>query len=299
MKLTRQQKKIVEASVLISRDQPTSQDKAFLARHLVQTTLPHRNPGDVPFWMRKNGNLTLIMQQGIDGKGQPRGYPYGTIPRLLLYWMTTEAIRTKKPRLYLGGSLTDFMIEIGLNPNNGNGKRSDMARLKEQISRLFSCLIRFNTTGELNGIGFESEENMFIALKRVLWWDTQNQHQQSLWESYIDLDLRFYETITRSIIPVDMRALRAIKNSPLALDLYSLLTYQAYRASEVIHNPVFMSWQQLQSALGTDYADTADLKKSVRPALEKINSVYPKLKLGKREGGIEIMPESATAIINR
>ena len=38
------------------------------------------------------------------------GYPYGTIPRLLLFWMTTEATRTKSRRLELGNSLAALTI---------------------------------------------------------------------------------------------------------------------------------------------------------------------------------------------
>src|SRR5690348_1300404 len=104
MKLTRQQKQIVDAGTTISLDRPTDQDKAFLARQLVQTTLPHADPGNVPVWSRSNGNLTLTIQQGYDSNGTAYGHPYGIIPRLLMYWMTTEAIRTKTPRGILNSS---------------------------------------------------------------------------------------------------------------------------------------------------------------------------------------------------
>src|SRR5512137_114358 len=144
MTLSRQQRRIVEASVAISLDRPTDQEKAFLARHLVQTTLPHANPGDVPVWSRKNGNLTLTIQQGYDEEGKPYGHPYGTIPRLLLYWMTTEALRTKSPKLDLGDSLASFMEELGLDPSRG-GKRSDAYRLKDQMMRLFEASISFKS----------------------------------------------------------------------------------------------------------------------------------------------------------
>lgn len=35
----------------------------------------------------------------------------------------------------------------------------------------------------------------------------------------------FFKMVTASPVPVDMRALRALKRSPLALDLYAWLTY--------------------------------------------------------------------------
>jgi len=109
------------------------------------------------------------------------------------------------------------------------------------------------------------------------------------------LDQQFFEAITANPVPVDLRALRAIKRSPLALDLYSLLTYQAFRAAKA-DRPVFMSWKQLQAALGTSYARTDHLHDAVKLALAKIQAVYSGLVIGEREGGIEVMPHSQPAI---
>lgn len=68
-------------------------DVGYLARHFTQTSLPYRDPGDVPAWGRRNGSLSLVVQPGmtIDANGNTRsiGYPYGTIPRHLLSWLST------------------------------------------------------------------------------------------------------------------------------------------------------------------------------------------------------------------
>jgi hypothetical protein len=292
--LTRQQKKITEASILIAQNQPSDQDRAFLARYLVQTTLPHCDPGNVPVWSRRNGNLQLIMQQGYEQDGTLIGHPYGIIPRLLMFWMTTEAIRTKSPRLELGNNLAEFMQEIGLDPRR-KGPRSDRVRLEEQMRRLFSARIRFETSLESGGNSATITDYMQVASRVVYWWTPQEPSQAALWQSYVLLDPQFYSSITASPVPVDIRALRAIKRSPLALDLYSLLTYQAYSAA-VSDKARFLTWKQLQVALGTSYTDTADLRKAVKAALLKVQTVYPTLAIGERDGGIEVLPNSIPAI---
>jgi hypothetical protein len=292
--LTKQQKKIIEASVTIGREQPTDQDKAFLARQMVQTTLPHADPGNVPVWSRTNGNLTLIIQQGYNADQTPVGHPYGIIPRLLLYWMTTEALRTKKRRLELGSNLAEFMKEIGLDPK-GKGKRSDRVRLEEQMNRLFSANIRFEVSLAKDGRTGKLSEYMRVARRAEFWWTPKQPEQEALWQSYIELDPDFFKAITASPIPMDIRALRAIKNSALALDLYSLLTFQAFSAS-ASDRPRFMDWRQLQAGLGTDYADQRNFRKEVKSALLKIQTVYPNLVIGERQGGIEVMPGSRPAI---
>lgn len=295
--MKRHERQIIEAATIISMDSPTDQDKAFLARQLVQTTLPHSDPGNVPVWSRQNGNITLTIQQGYADNGEPYGHPYGTLPRLLMYWMTTEAIRTKSPKLELGNSLAAFMDELGLDASRG-GKRSDAARLKDQMTRLFEARISFTTEIEQDGQTGQGRSRMQVASDTLLWWDQKNPKQQALWNSHVILDPRFYAAITANPVPVDLRALRAIKKSPLALDLYSLLTYQAYRAGKAGRSR-FMTWKQLQDALGASYGDKDNLKKAIKDALQKIQAVYPGLQIGGREGGIDVLPDSTPAIAPR
>ncbi|WP_437186781.1 hypothetical protein SH668x_000137 [Planctomicrobium sp. SH668] len=118
-------RRIVRAAELIHLDpNPDDRDKAFMARDLVQVTLPHSNPGDIPVWGRSNGNLTLTIKPDwvLDpdtGKTRCLGLPYGTIPRLLLFWITTEAVRKQERKILLGDSLSSFMRQLDLSRQYG------------------------------------------------------------------------------------------------------------------------------------------------------------------------------------
>ena len=78
----------------------------YMARMLVQATMPHKETKEVVF-KRENGAFRLSIVS-------PDGLPYGSIPRLLLSWMTTEAVRSRSPVLLLGSSLSSFMAELDL-----------------------------------------------------------------------------------------------------------------------------------------------------------------------------------------
>ena len=141
--LTRAQEKLLDTATEIRLD-PGKFETAFMARELVQCTLPHANPGNVPVWKRRNGNFTLGIVPGVNIEtGKSYGYPYGTIPRLLLFWMNTEAVKTKSRRLELGHNLSDFIRAVGPDPNTGGGVRSDARRLRNQMERLFRTIISF------------------------------------------------------------------------------------------------------------------------------------------------------------
>jgi len=270
---------------------PDKTESAFMARQLVQATLPHKNPGNVPDWSRKNGDLTLTLRPGWDEKKRKQiGYPYGTIPRLLLFWITTEAIRTKNPRIELGNSLAKFMEELGLDPYQG-GKRSDVKRLQDQMKRLFQSTISFNqyTKGE-------AWLNMQVAPKGMLWWDDKQPQQDTLWKNWIQLGEDFFKAITSSPVPIDMRALRALKRSPLALDFYAWASYTAYQTLRTGQSRS-LSWELLHEQFGSEYSNTKDFAKKAWGALRKIQIVYPELNVERIRGGITVLPSKPSITV--
>jgi len=293
--LTDAQRKLLEHSAKIFDEPATAEDAAYMPRELVQVTLPHKNPGNIPVWQRANGNCTVVMQPGwnIDDN-KSFGYPYGIIPRLLLFWITTEAIRKKSRRLELGNSLSGFMAELGLDPNRG-GKRSDAWRLRDQMERLFRARMSFQGSLHRDGQQGAARLDMQVADKTELWWSRKDPNQTALWGSWIELGERFFDAIIAFPIPADMRALRALKRSPLALDLYAWLSYEAYRAHKS-GKARFENWQQLHDHLGAEYKRPSDFRHSAKHAIRKIKVVYPGLKLGDRQGGVHVLPESWPSI---
>ena len=83
-------------------------DVGFMARLLALCSLPRTDPGNRDRYVRRNGPFTLIMIAG----GEIPKLPYGTLPRLLLAWVCTEAVRTGRRELVLGRSLAEFMQQI-------------------------------------------------------------------------------------------------------------------------------------------------------------------------------------------
>jgi hypothetical protein len=292
-------KKRIDAAVEITMNpEPNEYDKAFMARQLVQVTLPHSSPGNIPVWKRTNGNLVLSIRPGWDTtKDKPIGYPFGTIPRLLLFWITTETLRSKSRKIQLGDSLAGFMRDIGLNPDNGSGIRSDAKRLRSQMERLFRATISFEYHYKDSNYEGHGWSDMQVAPKGELWWDLKNPVQRNLWESWIELGEDFYNCIISAPVPVDKRALRALKNSSLALDLYAWATYKTFSVSKKGASQ-FIDWKNMQQQLGSSYSDIKDFKRKLKETLRKVKGVYPAFKYEEVVGGIEVYP-SKTAISQR
>lgn len=125
MKLERLNKFISEAIAVEARNAKEVGALGFMARSLVQASLPHRNIKDREF-QRQNGafKLVIMAQKEI-------GLPYGVIPRLLLAWLTTEALRLKQREIILDNNLSNFLSDLGL--ISSGGRWGTITRLKEQI----------------------------------------------------------------------------------------------------------------------------------------------------------------------
>lgn len=295
---TRAQLELVNASVAI-REAPDAAERAFMARQLVLCTLPHSDPGNVEAWTRRTSTASLTIQRGWDDKkGKSIGYPYGTIPRLVLFWITTEVQHTKnredisteqKRTLHLGRSLNEFMRAVGLNPATGGGKRGDGKRLHEQMTRLFASRISFNQYLEANGAEGKRWCNMDVAPEGELWWDPRDPDQGTIFNNWILLGEQFYKALVLLPVPVDLRALKALKRSPLALDLYAWACFITFVIMQKSQAPQFVSWTQLARQIGGDYGDVDNFKKKARLALRKIEAVYPGLSINyKARGGFKI-----------
>jgi hypothetical protein len=267
---------------------PSAEDVAYLAREFILCTLPHRNPGDGPTWSRTNGNLTLRIQPGYrrdaeTGKDACIGYPFGIIPRLILAWITTEALRTKSRRLELGNSLSAFMAALGLSSYTGRGPRGDATRLRDQMERLFHAIISFEYALKGEARTGRAWLNMQIAPEGVLWWSEKDPDQGALWGSWIELGEKFYQAVISEPVPLDLRVLRHIKQSPLALDLYAILNREAYRAQKG-GEPRFLAWEWLHAQIGNEYGRLDHFRDKALPQIEAILEVHPGLIVQQQKG---------------
>jgi hypothetical protein len=287
--------KLAEAAAVIRTEPPDPDDLAYMARELIQCTLPHSDPGAIPGWVRKNGDLTLAIVPGVDHVTRKSyGYPYGSIPRLLLYWMTHEAVRTRQRRLELGDTLAEFMRQIGLDPRGG-GKRSDGKRLRDQMSRLFRSTISFEINQQTRNMRRHAWMDMQVAPEGELWWDPRQPDQATLWGSWILLGERFFQAITAAPVPLDSRALRALKRSPLALDLYAWACHKVFQVKRK-NRPECVSWKDLHAQFGSDYTNIRHFKAKVLATLRKISQVYPELRYECMPYQMWILPTSDLAI---
>jgi len=240
----------------------------YIAHFLAQATLPHTDP-KTNYFERGTGKLTLSITAN-----PKHGVPYGGLPRLLLAWMCTEAVRTGSPELSLGRSQAEFLQKLDL---YSDGRY--IARVRDQSLRLVRSLISVSgADGDALGI-----ENILIAKRAFLFWNTRDTEQPGLWDSSITLSTGFFESLTHAPVPIRMEALQALKKSPLAMDIYTWLVYRMFSLNVATTKGgkrlTQVPWAGLMMQFGSGYADTQqgmrDFKKSFRKRLKEALLFYP------------------------
>ena len=59
--------RLISSSPELFDEEPDARELAFIARQLVQATLPYREPeGNPPVWYRTNGTFTLTIRPGYE-----------------------------------------------------------------------------------------------------------------------------------------------------------------------------------------------------------------------------------------
>lgn len=258
----------------------------FLGRVFTQTSLPYRNPGNARVWDRRNGNLVLTVTPGVrvdrDGAIHELGYPYGMLPRLLLAWMTTQAVRTGERELYLGTSMRKFMAELGMKPTGG--KNGTITRLRDQATRLFEAGISFRWEGD-----DDRERGGKFTIAST--WDLAPA--TSFDDSGIVLSRDFFDEITTRPVPLDMRAVSALRargGSPLRLDLYFWLTYRFSYLTRLTKIP----WSSLREQFGFQLAEGKQgdhqFRETITQKLREVLQVYPEANVEVTKAGLELRP---------
>ena len=253
-----------------------------MARLMTLCSLPRTNPGNRLQYERVNGPYTLYMVAGGGNK-----LPYGNIPRLLLAWVCTEAVKTQSRELVLGRSLSEFMRELGMKDDSGS-PRGDRTRLRNQMKRLFACTVSLIYEDRS---GF-SRVSSLVADKHEFWWDPKRPEERTLWDSKLRLGEAFFHEIVRHPVPLDMNILKALKRSSLGLDLYLWLTYRTFSLKHARQLP----WKRLYRQFGVDPAKADDnvtvqaFRKECLRELKKIKTAWTSLNYSTAKGVLVLSP---------
>ena len=245
------------------------------------TSLPHKRTVE-GLWKRQGNRTTLLVESGRDRDGELVGVPYGSIARLILLYLQTEAIRTGNPEVELGRSMKAWMTRMSLSTG---GKTYQL--VTEQARRISTCRLTFFAdvaNAELRSNGAFVQSSISLA-------GVTDESQATLWQDRVRLDDGFWRSLKAHPVPVREEALRAIGTRSLAIDVYIWLAYRLHALTKT--TPI--TWTAIHAQFGGGFKLVRQIKPTFLEALQLALAVYPEARVDVEEQGIILFP-SAPAI---
>jgi len=250
---------------------------SFLHSALCAMSLPVRRPADehAPI-IRQDGQYTLVIQprpvvETVNGQQALRslGVPYGSLPRLVLIHIMTEAVRSRSRHIVLGETFTDWMRRMGFRTIS-YGPRGSATLIREQLDRLLACewMIRWDSTDAQGAREFAIKEikltNEYAGVNRG----------GGAFVREIVMTEGFFDHLRQHAVPLNEHAIRQLRDSATALDLYTWLAYRLPRINP--KRPAAISWQQIAVHFGNDGKNIRKFRQTIRDAWERhVSAVYP------------------------
>jgi len=268
--------KLINASVAISMDAPSGDERMFCHSIMCQIGLPRTQVQGREFH-HSFGSAWLGIQAGLldEGTGPvPQPVPYGAAARLALTCITTLARRHRSREVDVGRHASTFLSMLTYDLQ---GHRYRM--LRRQMHALAACRLQF---------GFQGRTVSSLPIHQFDAWHPRKLRGVSRWPGLLVLSEEFYADLIEHSVPLDGRALAMLKGSALALDVYLWL---AYRLHQIQGKAVAVSWEALMRQFahepsGAHAAET--FRRGFLQALRKVLMVYPNAKVTRYPGGLEL-----------
>lgn len=297
------QKRKAESKALKKPAEPPTKAKApkvgYVARELVLLNLPYSKPdGDV--WVRKNGELSLIVQGGYKiekaGKTVNIGVPYGATARLVLFYIMSAAAFSETRKIYLGHSFDAFLKTIGASTER-RGVKTGARAVLNQLERLINASFKIQRSTETEEFNITRLKTLPLISDSEIWFSKKNieKAQQGLWNSYIEISDELFHSLKKNPIPIDWEIVLKIRKNPTALDFYALLTYESAKA-QAAGKGRFIPWASLQEQMGSETSRLNNFATKARAAIKEIQKHYKSLKVSFPEGGLKIEAASLPSV---
>jgi hypothetical protein len=272
------QQRLIRGSLQI---QETGAEK-IVYQHTVfcQTVMPYRDPGPtVRLWERVQGAAVLEIQAGraMDpavGRFVDVGLPFGPKPRLILYHLNAEALRTHSPEIEIDDTLTAFVKRIGLQSHGRN-----MRIIKNQLTRLSASDFRLGFIK--NGLATTIKASIISGFQL---WFPKDENQRVLWPTTVQFSQEYFESLVNHAVPLNESAIALLSHSALSLDIYVWLAQRLHRVPP--GRPQLITWGCLYTQFGQNYNRVRKFREVFLEALHQVFTVYSEACLDLTEEGL-------------
>lgn len=259
-------------------------DVGFLLSDFISFSLPlTRVPSGVERWERTNRGRLMRIRAGEvrDPKTGEFHFqiPYGKYARAILLGLCTEAKRTGDPVVELGSSMREYASRLGFEVG---GRQAGL--LLVQVQAVAGMQMEVRSSVETEDYLRDDRYSALVSSEAHLYFGKHDPvGQDSLLPSTVRLADDLMRALTGHSVPIDEGRWRYINKrskSPLALDIYTWLSYRLHKCPKV---GARVTWDSLADQFGSQ-ADRKQFTRSFKEALPLVLEAYPAA-----DGNVEVV----------
>ena len=248
------------------------------------TALPHKRLAE-NVWIRDSANLRLRVESGADAEGELVGVPYGSIARMILLYLQSEAVKTRSREVELGRSMNAWLRTMDI--DNG-GKSYKLVR--EQSKRLSLCRLTFY---RVSAASTQITNGSFV--RNAILPNEKGGDQLTLWREVVRLDEDFYKSLIEHPMPVQEAAIRRLGGRSMAIDVYVWLAYRLHS----LEKPTSVSWVALYNQFGAGFELIRKFRVTFKENLALALAAYPAAHVEADEKGLILYPSDPPVAYRR
>lgn len=265
--------KVLRIADAIEARRDDKQILAFSPEDFIRFGLPYKRI-EGSRYERRNGGMRYVIN-AAEGHGVPFGQD-----RLLPIWLATAYLLCGQPEdgVIQFRSVRDILLAFGL-PTGG----SKHLAIKDSLLRIsHASLYIYDERGQKDETAGDERLKFrsYSLIEEVDLWIHKHEtqvNQYTLWQNFITLSARFAKSLRTKVMPLDLATVRALKNNPMALDLY---VWQAHRSWELrqkgiksVGVPIFGP-EGLLAQLGSQVLKEAKARQLLRKNQKLVEGVW-------------------------
>ncbi len=272
------------ASGAIMRDHERQHDPGYTYSAWCLAGLPHREHPAGEDWLISTDYAQLLVRPGVqvrdDGTRKQMAVPSGTIARLLLIDLQSEALEKSSRDIELGPNPNLLISRLGLT-RGGPVTR----KVVEHLERICRCNLDFKIGTDRRALFLN--ERIVEAFEYSSVVDRRTKRETPMVER-LRLSQAFFDELQRHPIPVDRAAIRDIQSSPRAIDIYLWLAFRL----PALQGETPITWSALWRQFGREKllrTFRAEFKEPLALAL----AAYKSARVDIGERGLILLPSPA------
>jgi len=244
---------------------------------MCQVGLPRRTT-DATHFERTNGLSSILIESGKlwhpSGQWIDQPLPSGAKPRLVLIYLSSQAVKTGKRTIEIGHSTREFLQTLNLDLGG-----HEYGRFQKQMKALAACHMTIGIADGTKSLTINTQ-----PIKKFEAWCSPTDNQRTLWPGTLELSEPFFDSLQTHAVPLDKQAIGALKHSALCLDIYAWLAHRLHRIPK--KNSLPLSWVKLKNQFGQEYERQRDFNRDFTHALKQTLSVYPSARIESINSGL-------------